>query len=86
MNHYASTEAQVILPHTGYDERRPHCLMWRWHQDNPCLLIAPVDDVPVYLDCANIKAMIKFDVDATAESHCKAGFINMKITDAEDGW
>lgn len=60
--------------------------MWCWHQDNPCLLIAPVDDVPIDLDCANIKAMIKLYINAAAESHRKAGFIGTKVTDAEEGW
>ena len=86
MNHDPGTEAQIILPHTRYDERRTHGLMWCWHKDNTCLLIASVDDVPVYLDCANIKAMIKLYINAATESHRKAGFISTKITDAEEGW
>ena len=54
------------------------------HEHNSRLLVAAVDHVPVHLDCADVDAAVEFDINAAANSYCKAGFVDTEITDAED--
>src|SRR6185503_73053 len=84
MDHDPDTQTQIVLTRTLYKEGRPDCLKRSWRQYDPRLLIAAIDDVPVYLNNSHIQSVVQLDVESATKSHRETRFIRMKVTDAED--
>src|SRR6185503_3696313 len=74
----------IILTRTLYNEGCPYCLKRSWRQHDPRLLIATIDDVPVYLNNSHIEPIVELNVKPAAKSHREARLIRVKIADAED--
>src|SRR5829696_5357471 len=80
----SNAQAQVVLSRARNEEWRTYCLIWCSNQNNPRLLITPVDDVPVYLYNSQIESLVQLDIEAATKGHREARLISMKIADAED--
>src|SRR5215212_919083 len=83
VDHDPNTQAQVVLSRALYDEWRAYCLIRSWNQNNPGLLITPIDDVPVYLNNSQIESLVQLDIEAATKGHRKTRLIGMKVADAE---
>ena len=72
MDHDADAEAQIVLPVARDDEGLPV---------GKCadLLVASVNDVPIYLPGAYIKAVIQPYIQTAAKCHRKTSLVSMKI-------
>jgi hypothetical protein len=78
-----NTQAQVVLSRALYDEWRTYCLSRSWNQNNPRLLVTPIDDVPVYLNNSQIESLVQLDIEAATKGHRETRLIGMKVADAE---
>lgn len=77
-------QTQIVLTRSGYNEWCPNCLKRSRREHDPGLLIAAIDDVPVYLDHTQVEPAVQLDVEPAAERHREARFVCMKVADAED--
>ena len=84
MDHDADTKTQVILTRAWYDKRRPYCLKRSRREDDPGLLIAALDDVPVDLNNSQIEPVVQLEIETATEGHREARLVGMKVTDAEE--